>query len=728
MKMRVLDLLRVEVKRLLCSYITWIAILATFAAFLSGFYTQTGSTMASVYLAEQVKGVSNFGLIIFTILSLYELNRISKNNTKEITDCIVSPYRQALIRLLSLICVSLITTLLIMLLYAPFVIWKLNIVFSLKDYISCFLIYVFPSLAFGCIVSAICYQIIQRTDVSAILILVLVIGSKSTYFSESYLSKWSMPDLILLSDDFSNDMIFRLAGYNRLVWSLLLLGIWIISLLCIRRYGKNLFKSFVVGIKKGWLIALSMCLILGGCLLWYNEPFFDNSPLDWMNVEEKNYMVDDVFLVRVDANISINTSWLGKLKGEIKYILRNNTGVDQDFYLTLNSGYKVNRILINGQEIAFEDLKDDYIAARHIRCKLPSEEDLVMNVEYSGSPKLWNVMQSMAGGGTLISSNYIHLTGKSLAPVPEVLVEEDAPYYMQVELPKKLTPVANGYEVQKVSETNPKYNQWQTYDKGVTGMMVLAGEYIKINLNGGGMPIEFYYSKKHHEQIESLGAIQAMESAIRYCTEKYGARAFTEDRPFKIIQGTILMFGGFARDNISAISEDSFTAINLQNKDIGASGAEVLAHEIIHQWWGLGVMLMDPEDLYWSSEGIATYTTYRLMKQLYGDKYAKENYLDIWENSINNTKNNFYVRNPEYREKLPEKYLVNLDTTLRSVNTYSGYAMMFNRAAELLGGEDKLDEVLKKLFLEGGTEFPPYISLNDFLTVSGLTKEELGIE
>jgi len=188
------------------------------------------------------------------------------------------------------------------------------------------------------------------------------------------------------------------------------------------------------------------------------------------------------------------------------------------------------------------------------------------------------------------------------------------------------------------------------------------------------------------------------------------------------------MFGGFARDNISAISEDSFTAINLQNKDIGASGAEVLAHEIIHQWWGLGVMLMDPEDLYWSSEGITTYTTYRLMKQLYGDKYAKENYLDIWENSINNTKNNFYVRNPEYREKLPEKYLVNLDTTLRSVNTYCGYAMMFNRAAELLGGEDKLDEVLKKLFLEGGTEFPPYISLNDFLTVSGLTKEELGIE
>ncbi len=95
--------------------------------------------------------------------------------------------------------------------------------------------------------------------------------------------------------------------------------------------------------------------------------------------------------------------------------------------------------------------------------------------------------------------------------------------------------------------------------------------------------------------MTALGAIDALEAAIRYCTEHYGMRAFPEDRPFKIIQTTEFLFGGFAKQNISVISEASFTANNLSNPE-RASGAEVLAHEIIHQWWGLGAQLMDPED------------------------------------------------------------------------------------------------------------------------------------
>lgn len=58
------------------------------------------------------------------------------------------------------------------------------------------------------------------------------------------------------------------------------------------------------------------------------------------------------------------------------------------------------------------------------------------------------------------------------------------------------------------------------------------------------MAIEFYYSQKHQQQMTALGAHDALEAAIRYCTEHYGMRAFPEDRPFKIIQTTEFLFGG----------------------------------------------------------------------------------------------------------------------------------------------------------------------------------------
>ena len=60
-------------------------------------------------------------------------------------------------------------------------------------------------------------------------------------------------------------------------------------------------------------------------------------------------------------------------------------------------------------------------------------------------------------------------------------------------------------------------------------MTVFAADYVKVDINGGGMAIEFYYSQKHQQQMTALGAIDVFGAAIRYCTEHYGMRAFPED-------------------------------------------------------------------------------------------------------------------------------------------------------------------------------------------------------
>ena len=113
-----------------------------------------------------------------------------------------------------------------------------------------------------------------------------------------------------------------------------------------------------------------------------------------------------------------------------------------------------------------------------------------------------------------------------------------------------------------------------------------------------------------------------MQEAIDYCTEHYGPRTFTQDKPFKIVQSTVFQFGGSASGNISQMGESYFSDQNLASPDKGADSAEVLAHEIIHQWWGLGVSLADMEDANWTDEGMTTYSTYRLMAELKGEEYA----------------------------------------------------------------------------------------------------------
>ena len=67
-----------------------------------------------------------------------------------------------------------------------------------------------------------------------------------------------------------------------------------------------------------------------------------------------------------------------------------------------------------------------------------------------------------------------------------------------------------------------------------------------------------------------------------------------------------------------------------------------MAHEIVHQWWGLGNMFASESytDV-WSAEGLTVYTTYRMMKEQYGEAYAKQNYVDVWQKQVDDYYQNF---------------------------------------------------------------------------------------
>ena len=65
------------------------------------------------------------------------------------------------------------------------------------------------------------------------------------------------------------------------------------------------------------------------------------------------------------------------------------------------------------------------------------------------------------------------------------------------------------------------------------------------------------------------------------------------------------------------MDEQDFTAQNLHNSEKGGIPGEVMIHELVHQWWGLGAMFdVSQPDSAWSAEGLTVYTTYRIIKEL----------------------------------------------------------------------------------------------------------------
>ena len=714
---------RVELHKLLRSPFSWLIFAVSLAAPMGNFIFVMGDTMSSLYLARPVASGAIAGTVLFAILTLYELDRTRRSGVHLLTDSAVSPLALNAAKLLAINTAALGISILMALIYFPYIYGKLNIVFSLPTYLGSFFLLLLPALWMGAIAAALFYQLVGRVDASFLAVLALLLVSRGSWFKGNNFMQWSLPALPALTDNFSNAPLFRSALYTRAVWLGILGGGWLLSLLCVRRYGKGIAGSFAANAKR--LLpapAAALALITAGALLGRFQPLFDHTPVNWMEVEEPDRYVEGVYPMDVKLDVDITSYLWGTLSGSAKYQIKNITGQPQEIYFNLNSGYRIHSMRIDGQDIPWTDLENDYINSREIKCTIPSSENVALEIQYSGAPKTWNVMQDTFGGA-VISRNYIDLSSANLAPrFSDYAAEELPKISLNITLPATLTPVTTGDAPQLLQENPNGTKDWLLTNEG-DRIMLYAADYVRRPLEGGGMPIWFYYSRNYEKQMEDLGAIDIMEAAVRYCKEHYGLRSFTEDQPFKILQDSVFTFGGAAWSTLSVMGESYFSSENLSDPDKGSSSAEVLAHEIIHQWWGLGSQMMDFSEPYWTDEGITTYTSYRLIKELRGEDYAQKNYVDKWQAAVDDANNSFYVRHPEYMEILPEEFAADIASTIHGVNLYDGTALMIKRIADKIG-EDKLDAALSKLYQNGGTEAPPYISFNDFLNACGVSKEE----
>ena len=726
--MKTMRLFPLELQRLLQSRLTWLIMALTVLSPVLGlvFYKPaTSTTMLSMYLANPAIAGGVAGAILFGLLAIFELDRARRSRVDILTDAVVSPLTTALTRLLALLTAAVLTVGLTMLVWLPISAGLIGSVFTGANYVLAYLLLMGLALPLGILAAAAAYQFTRRTDLSIVLFIAFCALS-ITVWADDWQLCWLNPCVWALSDDFSNFRVFRSVAWMRLTWLAALVGVWTISYLCIRQYGKGIFGSLARSVRRIYRPAVALALLACSGTAYAAQPFIDNSNPDLtvMSFYEIPYAEGVTFLSR-SAQVFPDTD-AGTVTGRASYQFQNTSGQEQSISFGINPGYTISNVQANGTDVPFTVSDYQEYNEALLEVTIPAEEEVELTMEYSGFPQ--ESMPTMQGGKEL-SSEYLCLENSALSPrVMNVLPGEAGyPTTIEITLPASMIAIPfSSSEAEVISENEDGTRTWR-YEANSAGGILYAGDYICEQIEAGGMTIEFYYGRKHQAVMEEAGAVDAVKAVVDYCTEHYGKLSYGTGDTLKLIQSRVAG-GGYAVGGASLLDEADFTIANLEDTSKGAVPGETFIHELVHQWWGLGNMFDTVDSTSpWSAEGLTVYTTYRIVKELYGEDYAQEHYVDQWQQAVDDYYLNFYVRHPEYLEMLPENEQLAISNSLSRVRQYSEMPLKILKAEQLVGGEEAMDQILHDLFNRELDPMYPYLTYQEFLDACHLTEEDLNL-
>ncbi len=729
--MKTIRLFPLELRRLLQSRPTWLILLLTVASPVLGltlYQPASADTMLSLYLANPSIAGGAAGGILFGLLAVYELNRVGRSRADALMDAAVSPLTMALVRLLALLATAVMTVTLTMLVWLPTSMRLIGSVFGGVDYALAYLLLMGLALPMSILAAAAAYQFTRRVDLSLVLFAAFAALSL-TVWADDWQLCWLNPCVWALSDDFSNFRIFRSVAWMRLTWLSALAGVWTVSYLCIRQYGKGILGSLARGARRVCRPVIALLLLACSGAAYATQPLVDHSNPDEtaMTFYEVPY-AENVVCTGRSARVFPDTS-TGSLSGTASYQFQNTSGQEQNVAFGINPGYTISHVQANGAAVPFSVSEYQEYNEAMLEVTLPADEQVELVMDYSGFPQESRNMSTMQGSKE-ISTEYLCLENSTLSPrLMNVLPGENGyPATIEITLPASMTAIPFGSsEAEVVAEQRGGTKTWR-YEVSGTGGILYAGDYIREDIEAGGMTIAFYYGRKHQSVMEAAGAVDAVKAVVDYCTEHYGTLSFGTGETLKLIQSRVTG-GGYAADGASLLDEADFTADNLGNTDKGGGAGEVMIHELVHQWWGLGNMF-DTSDAAdpWSAEGLTVYTTYRIVKELYGEAYAQEHYVDQWQQAVDDYYLDFYVRNPDYLANLPEDKQLEITNNLAYVRQYCEMPLKILKAEQLVGGEETFDQILSRLFNRELDPMYPYLTYQDFLNACGLTEEDLNLD
>ena len=726
--MKTMRLFPLELRRLLQSRLTWLIMALTVLSPVLGlvlYKPATSTTMLSMYLANPAIAGGAAGAILFGLLAIFELDRARRSRVDILTDAVVSPLTTALTRLLALLTAAVLTAGLTMLVWLPISAGLIGSVFTGVNFLLAYLLLMGLALPLGILAAAAAYQFTRRADLSMVLFIAFCALSL-TVWADDWQLCWLNPCVWALSDDFSNFRVFRSVAWMRLTWLAALAGVWTVSYLCIRQYGKGIFGSLAQSVRRIYRPAVALALLACSGTAFAAQPFIDNSNPDLtvMSFYEIPY-AEGVTFVRRTAQVFPDTD-AGTVTGRASYRFQNTSGQEQSISFGINPGYTISNVQVGGTDVPFTVSDYQEYNEALLEVTIPAEEEVELTMEYSGFPQ--ESMATMQGGKEL-SSEYLCLENSALSPRVMNVLPGEAGYPAEIEITLPASMIAipfSSSEAEVLSENEDGTRTWR-YEANSAGGILYAGDYICEQIEAGGMTIEFYYGRKHQSVMEAAGAVDAVKAVVDYCTEHYGKLSYGAGETLKLIQSRVAG-GGYAVGGASLLDEADFTIANLGDTNKGAVPGETFIHELVHQWWGLGNMFDTVDSTSpWSAEGLTVYTTYRIVKELYGEDYAREHYVDQWQQAVDDYYLNFYVRHSEYLEMLPENEQLAISNSLSQVRQYNEMPMKILKAEQLVGGEEAMDQILHDLFNRELDPMYPYLTYQEFLDACHLTEEDLNL-
>lgn len=727
--MKTLRLFPLEWNRLWRSRLTLLIAALTVLSPLVGlllYKPASATTMLSLYLANPAIAGGVVGSILFGVLTVFEMDRAARHRVDVLLDAAVSPLVMALVRVWVLVAAALLTLGLTMLVWLPAGRWLIGDVFDAGDYVWAYLLLMGLALSLGIFAAASAYQWTRRADLSLVLFAAFAALSL-TVWADDWQLCWLNPCVWALSDDFSNVRIFRSVGYMRLTWLALLAGVWTLSWLCVRQYGKGLIGSLLRSVRRVHRPLIALLLLASAGTAYAAQPFVDHSNLD--ETAATFYEIpyaEDVVCTGRSAEVLPDVQ-AGTVSGQASYHFENHSGEEQTVAFGVTPGYEITHVQANGADVPF--VLSDYQEFNEAKLEvtLPAEKEVEVTMDYAGFPQENRMMATMQGSAE-ISQEYLCLENAALSPrLMNVLPDESMyPTTIEITLPAAMTVIPFGSSEAECVDEGDGSKTWR-YESNSTGGILYAGDYIREDIAAGGFDVALYYGRKHQAVMEEAGAVDVVRAVVDYCTEHYGRLSFGTGDSLKLIQSRVAG-GGYATDGASLLDEADFTADNLANAEKGSGAGEVMIHELVHQWWGLGNMFdaSDPTSP-WSAEGLTVYTTYRIVEKLYGQDYAQTHYVDQWQQAVDDYYQNYYVRHPEALEALPQDKQLEITNNLTYVRQYCEMPLKILKAEELVGGEEAMDQILHDLFNREPDPMAPYLTYDEFLAACELTEEALNL-
>jgi hypothetical protein len=724
-----LYLFGVEVKRLLQSKMFWLAAILCVLAFLPGYSNMRSLVLTTnTYILDPVMSCTLYGSVVWAVFAIYESSRANRGKMDVITDAITSPVKTAFVRLLSFAVLVALVCLLCMLVYLPYTIIKMDYLFSLGLYAASFLIIALPTWIISFSFAVALYQITRRVELAVFMYAALVALSLNGVPGENYFPHWIDPIIENFSDGFSSWYYLRIAIYTRLIWLLLAFGLWFFSVVCLRRYQKGLAGSFIRGIRNVWTPVSAAVLITCGSLMWVFQPIVNHAPMDVSYTPSEQSTVG---VSHVAFDLTADTLW-GRLKGSAEYTVTKEGPDDgvQD-KIALDCGYDIKSITCDGLNLEFTTLDNDNYDSRDTVFEIPEGRDQLLRIEYEGFPQEPRPYATFGTGE--INPDNVNIY--NACSTPRLNAQRGMPADLQVTLPGNLTPIFQNNTVLSDYTANPDGTKtWRaSVDSLDRSIWINAADYVSEIVKISSADVNFVYSRRYERMVNENGIRESLADVLDFCTKNLGpcpwlSQATTRNVMMSQVGGTL--GGGIAGEGWVQWSEDIFNVSNLNDTSKGSNAAEVFAHEIIHQWWGgMGVNTGYAEiGRLWSEEGLTVYTTYRLMKEKFGELYARQNYVDKWQADVDRQDRNFYNRHPEILDILPEEYSFQIAAVNQTTDQYSRMPLMILKAEELVGGEAEMDKILRQVQLDHtGENAGTLFTYESFLEYCGLKEEDLAL-